>query len=161
VWYDLDRNNYYYQKEHGLASPQECRMTRQRRVILDEVRSAECHPTADEVYQRVRRHLPHVSLGTVYRSLEVLRECGKMRKLELGCAQRRYDGELREHYHVRCVRCGCVADVKMRPVAGIQEAGRGGSNYEVLGYSLEFFGVCPRCGKKARRRRGTRCRARA
>jgi Fe2+ or Zn2+ uptake regulation protein len=64
-------------------------MTRQRRVVLDEVQQAHSHPTAGEVYELVRRRLPRISLATVYRSLEALAGQGLLRKLEMGGTQRR------------------------------------------------------------------------
>ena len=67
--------------------------------------------TADEVYSRVRRRLPNISLGTVYRNLDVLSQAGFVRKLCLGGGQRRYDGRLGRHYHVRCAGCGVISDI--------------------------------------------------
>jgi len=95
-------------------------MTKQRRVILDELRKLKSHPSADELYRRVRRFLPRISLGTVYRNLEVLSQQGVVQKVELGGPQRRYDGDATTHYHVRCVECGRVEDA---PVKGIILAG--------------------------------------
>ena len=60
------------------------RMTRQREVILEEILNAKAHPSADEVYEMVRKRLPRISLGTVYRNLEILSELGEIQKLELG-----------------------------------------------------------------------------
>jgi len=73
------------QKEKNL------RMTRQRRVILEELQSKNNHPSADELYERVRAHLPRISLGTVYRNLEVLCELGEIQKLGLSGPLKRYD----------------------------------------------------------------------
>ena len=127
-------------------------MTQQRRVILEELQKLDSHPTADEVYERARRRLPRISLGTVYRNLEILSECGLIQKLELGGTQKRFDGRVENHYHVRCIRCGCIGDVSMEPLTTIENAIRGASNYEIIGSRLEFIGVCPQCKKKAQRR---------
>jgi Fur family ferric uptake transcriptional regulator len=61
-------------------------MTRQRRVILEELRKVNTHPSADEIYEIVRKRLPRISLGTVYRNLEILSESGDIQKLEPGCS---------------------------------------------------------------------------
>lgn len=61
----------------------EVRMTKQRRVILDTLRSTETHPTADEVYRLVQKQIPRISLGTVYRNLDLLARCGSIRKLDI------------------------------------------------------------------------------
>lgn len=124
-------------------------MTRQRQVILEELGKVSSHPTADEVYDMVRRRLPRVSLGTVYRNLEMLSERGMIQKLELGGTRRRFDGNVRDHYHVRCVRCGRLEDVPAEPGAVLENALRGVSDYEITGYRLEFIGLCPQCKKQA------------
>jgi Fur family ferric uptake transcriptional regulator len=122
-------------------------MTRQRRTILEELRKVNSHPPADEVYKLVRRRLPRISLGTVYRNLETLSGRGLIRKLELGGSQRRFDGHIKNHYHVRCVRCGDVEDVPVEPVAELEGLLHGVSDYKVIGHRLEFVGLCPQCKK--------------
>ena len=120
-------------------------MTPQRRVILDELRLIETHPTAREVFDRVRRRLPHISLGTVYRNLDVLSRHGLIRRLEVNCPERRYDADTDSHYHLCCVRCGRIVDAPMEPLHGLEEALGEASGYEVIGHRLEFKGVCPNC----------------
>lgn len=128
----------------------ELRLTTQRRVILEELRQADSHPTADGVYELVRRRLPHISLGTVYRNLEVLSRHGLIQKLELGGDQRRYDGCLANHYHVRCIRCGRVDDVPVDPMPSLEDALRVLTEYEIVGHSVEFVGLCPHCKEESR-----------
>jgi Fur family ferric uptake transcriptional regulator len=120
-------------------------MTRQRRVILEEFRKINAHPTADEVYEKARRRMPRISLGTVYRNLEVLSECGMIQKLQLGGTQKRFDGRMENHYHIRCIRCGHIEDVPTEPLTPIENTLRGMSDYEIIGTRLEFIGICPRC----------------
>ena len=124
------------------------RMTRQRRAILEALAKVRTHPTADEVCRMVRRRLPRISLGTVYRNLELLSERGLIGKLEAGGSRRRFDAEVREHYHVRCLRCGRVADVSARPAIPSARAIRGESGYEIVGHRLEWVGLCPKCTRK-------------
>ena len=76
-----------------MIEPNLLRMTRQRKVILEIMKNVTSHPTADQVHQMVRKTLPHVSLATVYRNLEILSEHGMIQKLELAGAQRRFDGK--------------------------------------------------------------------
>jgi Fur family ferric uptake transcriptional regulator len=123
------------------------RMTRQRRIILEELRGNRTHPTASDVYELVRRRLPQISLGTVYRNLELLSEQGLVRKLELGNSQRRFDAVTENHYHLRCVQCGRIEDAPIEPVMTLENAVRGASNYEIIGHRLEFMGLCPACRK--------------
>ena len=122
------------------------RQTKQKRVILEELRKVTSHPTADEVYLMARKRIPNISLGTVYRNLEQLSEQGLIRKLELAGSQMRFDGRVYRHHHVRCVQCSRVDDViavKGNPGSIDVEAG----GYQLLGHRIEFYGVCPSCQK--------------
>lgn len=121
------------------------RMTQQRQVILDELRKVNTHPTADEIYQTVRHRLSRISLGTVYRNLDVLSENGLIRKIDFCGAQMRFDGDLSEHYHVRCLRCGRVGDLLTGPIAGLNDLDVGAADYDIIGYRLEFVGICAAC----------------
>lgn len=128
-----------------MASAQKLRMTPQRQIILDELRKMKTHPSADEVYEAVRVRQPRISLGTVYRNLEKMSECGIIRKLDVAGSQRRFDGDTDRHYHVRCTGCGRVDDVEVNYLAGLEEAIHGASDYEITGHRLEFVGRCPKC----------------
>ena len=126
------------------------RMTRQRRIILEELRNLNSHPTADEVYETVRKRVPRISLGTVYRNLEVLSQWGLARKLDLAGTRRRFDGSTEDHYHVRCIHCGEVEDVQVGPVRNLEESVRSSTDFEILGHRLTFLGLCPRCRRETR-----------
>ena len=121
------------------------RNTPQRRVILEELQKSRSHPTAGELYQMVRRRLPKISLGTVYRNLDLLAEAGKIQKLDLGSSEARFDAETDAHYHVRCVRCGRVDDVANVPCDLVGDEFAEVAGYEILGHRLEFLGICPQC----------------
>jgi Fur family transcriptional regulator, ferric uptake regulator len=124
------------------------RETVQRRVVLEELRKLKSHPTADELYQRVRERLPRVSLGTVYRNLEALVEEGLALKIDSGPGPRRYDGDTRKHYHIQCVNCHRLDDImlKLKPEPRYKYPHL--TDYAVEGFRVEFFGVCPSCLKK-------------
>jgi len=122
------------------------RLTKPRRVILEELRALKTHPTADQVYELVRRRLPNVSLGTVYRNLEVMSEAGLIRRIWPGAEQRRYDGDVQDHYHVRCLKCGRIDDVPpgaagTRLISFLAKP----VGYDVTGVYVEYLGVCPAC----------------
>jgi len=124
------------------------RMTKQRKFILQEVRNAKDHPTAYEVYEKVRRHIPNISLGTVYRNLDILSEKGIIKKIETPETQMRFDGRTDPHYHVRCKRCGKVDDLPLEPLYGLEGKAAQASGYQIEGHAIEFVGVCPKCGSK-------------
>ena len=98
------------QRGMDMSQPQ-TRMTRQRMVILEELRKVKTHPTADELYAMVRTRMPRISLGTVYRNLDFLTESKEILKLESAGSIRRFDGDTRPHQHVRCRVCGKIGDV--------------------------------------------------
>ncbi|UCG67721.1 MAG: transcriptional repressor [Deltaproteobacteria bacterium] len=123
-------------------------MTNQRQVILEEVQKVNTHPTADEVYEMVRRRLPRISLGTVYRNLEILSTSGLILKIGPPSNQMRFDGKTDNHYHTRCVSCGRVEDAPVESFDKLEEAMQKKSNYSILGHRLEFLGICPVCRGK-------------
>lgn len=124
------------------------RMTRQREVILEELRKADTHPSADEVYAMVRKRMPRISLGTVYRNLEILSESGDIQKLESGCSLKRFDGNPAEHSHIRCIGCDRIADAPMVPGFEVDLERVNAAGFEIVGYRLEFIGLCPQCSDK-------------
>ena len=129
-----------------MSRPQ-TRMTRQRMIILEELRKVHTHPTADELYSRVRERMPRISLGTVYRNLDLLADSHQIVKLESAGTMRRFDGNTTPHRHVHCVRCGRVADV---PAAMFSDAEPDVSGVHVDGFAVtaarvEYDGLCDEC----------------
>lgn len=121
------------------------RNTPQRQVVLEELRKLTSHPTASEVHEIARQRLPKISLGTVYRNLEILTRQGVIRRLDSVGAEARFDADVTEHHHVRCIRCGSVGDVHDLPTDPTREDIRHLGGYEILGYRLLFEGICPPC----------------
>jgi Fur family ferric uptake transcriptional regulator len=121
------------------------RLTTQRQIILEELSKVTSHPTANEVYDMVRRRLPRIGLGTVYRNLELMAETGMILKLEVGGTQKRFDATVAPHYHVRCLECGKVDDIKMQVQHNINETAAQASQYQILGHHIEFTGLCSDC----------------
>ncbi len=132
------------------------RMTRQRQVILEEIRRTNKHPAADEIYERVRKQLPRISLGTVYRNLDVLCELGEIQRLELSGAMKRYDGNPKKHYHIRCVCCDRVDDAPIAPLNKLEDDLYGTTVFEIIGHNLEFTGLCPQCSRQRNQRQTAR-----
>ena len=123
------------------------RMTKQRQTILEELRSVTSHPTADDMYEMVRQRLPRISLGTVYRNLEILAAEGVVKKIDVGGSKKRFDGNAETHYHLRCLQCGKVEDLAIPLVSGVEEKAASLSGYSVVAHSLVISGVCPDCQK--------------
>jgi Fur family ferric uptake transcriptional regulator len=121
------------------------RLTTQRQIILEELGKVTSHPTANEVYDMVRKRLPRIGLGTVYRNLELMAETGIILKLEVGGTQKRFDATVAPHYHIRCLNCGKVDDIEIPVMADINKTAADLSNYQVLGHHIEFSGICSEC----------------
>lgn len=121
------------------------RMTTQRRMILDSLRSVTSHPTADDVYEMVRQKLPRISLGTVYRNLETLANAGVIQRLEVGGTQRRYDGAIESHPHGRCLSCGRVVDMPHLPAGKVAQPGQSVAGFTIATCHVEYLGYCSHC----------------
>ncbi len=121
------------------------RMTKQRKVILEELSKVCSHPTADEVYSMVRERLPHISLGTVYRNLDLLAEGKQILKLESAGSTRRYDAKITPHSHIRCVSCGSISDVDSIDIPKVMSHSILENGYTLLGVRVEYDGVCLNC----------------
>lgn len=121
------------------------RMTKQKQLILDILRNTSSHPTADWVYEQARKVLPDISLGTVYRNLNVLREEGQIMELNYGSTFRRFDGNPQNHYHFVCEVCGKVYDVDIPVKQQLNREVEDVLGAQVFYHRLEFYGKCQRC----------------
>lgn len=123
------------------------RLTGPRRVVLETVRGTDTHPTAERVHELVRRKLPRVSLGTVYRNLRLLVAQGLVK--ELPGPHARFDGNVTEHHHFTCLDCGRIVDVAgtvTEPHSSelcLRVAAESG--LDVRHHRIEFYGRCPQC----------------
>jgi Fur family transcriptional regulator, ferric uptake regulator len=123
------------------------RLTTQRQIILEELSKVKTHPTASELYDMVRKRLPRIGLGTVYRNLDLMAENGMILKLEVGGTQKRFDASTHTHYHIRCANCGRVDDMDTPVLENLVKKAAESSSYKVLGHHVEFTGICPACQK--------------
>ena len=88
------------------------RFSKQRKLIYDMIVENPIHPSADVIYSRLRADHPELSLGTVYRNLNVLSEMGAIKKIDSRMKSERYDGRTDDHYHMICEKCGKMFDVE-------------------------------------------------
>jgi Fur family transcriptional regulator, ferric uptake regulator len=124
------------------------RLTTQRQVILEELSKVKTHPTASELYDMVRKRLPRIGLGTVYRNLELMADSGMILKIEVGGTQKRFDATTEEHYHIRCSACGKVDDIDVPVVKELIDQAADATPYLILGHHVEFTGICSVCQKR-------------
>ncbi|MGI5897144.1 MAG: Fur family transcriptional regulator [Oscillospiraceae bacterium] len=123
------------------------RNTIQRALVLEAVNKLKCHATAEEVYNMVVLEYPNISKVTVYRNLNQLAENGEIRKLEVPGGADRFDHICRNHYHIRCLKCGRVFDVDMEYMEGLESRIKDTHGFSFSGHNLMFEGICPECRK--------------
>ncbi len=119
----------------------------QRDAILNELCSRKDHPTADELYWALRRTMPNISMGTVYRNLSLLTDNGQIRRITCGGADR-FDATTDNHYHLQCTECGRVIDIEMPVMESLEREVENILNAAVLTHHLNFIGICENCKKK-------------
>lgn len=123
--------------------------SRQREAIKDYLMHTTEHPTADTVYMHVKQEFPNISLGTVYRNLNLLADIGEAIKISTADGRDRFDGRTQPHYHFYCKECGCLRDLDLEPMEHINELA--GKNFEGMidSHSIIFYGKCGDCIKKS------------
>jgi Fe2+ or Zn2+ uptake regulation protein len=120
------------------------RLTPQRKIIIDYLKSVKTHPTAEEVYSAVKRKLPRISLGTIYRNLQKLKCSGEIREIDCRtCGVTRYDGNMFSHDHFLCEKCNKIFDIK-RSVDLKNKIKIG----KIKSYQIYFYGICKKCSTK-------------
>ncbi len=119
--------------------------SRQRDAILEVLKGTKVHPTADWVYSEVRKIIPNISLGTVYRNLAKLSDENTIVKLGLGTSVEHFDGNPDPHYHVMCTECGAIKDIEAEPLEELNKWAKNLFNGEIYKHSAIFFGRCNEC----------------
>lgn len=127
------------------------KMTKQRKVILEVLRKTDSHPSADKIYEDVRKKIPDVSLGTIYRNLDKLSESGHILKLDKGLGQRRYDGNTHPHYHMVCKACCQIFDVPENVEISVDFDEEELDGFNVNDYVFMLRGTCSRCISEKKR----------
>ena len=119
--------------------------SKQREAIRDFLAHSEEHPTADMVYMNLRESFPNISLGTVYRNLNLLVELGEAQKLAFGDGKDHFDADTSLHYHFVCRSCGAVTDLPMEPLADIDQKAQSCTADQIEDHTVFFFGRCANC----------------
>ena len=125
--------------------------SRQRESIKHYLMATKEHPTADEVYMNVKQEFPNISLGTVYRNLNLLTDIGEAIKISTPNGGDRFDGKLEPHNHFLCTKCGRLLDLEL-DMQSIDEVNRlAAENFDgvITSSSTLFYGECSDCIKKS------------
>ena len=138
-----------YCREHGLS------VTHQRLAIFEALASSREHPSAEQIHKAVQRRIPTLSLATVYKNLEALKEIGAVADVNPLHAQGRYETALpgtgagRPHHHLVCTSCGKVRDLHDRDLDGLRV--RDAQGFELRSVRVQAEGLCPECRNKGAR----------
>ena len=128
------------------------RSTRQRSIILKVLKDTDTHPTAGWIFEKVKQHCSNISLGTIYRNLNLLKDKGIIRELKFGKTTARYDANIEAHHHIFCLECRKLEDVNCSVHPELTKAVEEENGYTIVSHQLEFSGICPECLK------GTSCK---
>ncbi|NLO09460.1 MAG: transcriptional repressor [Clostridiales bacterium] len=119
--------------------------SRQREAIIEYLSKTKEHPTADTIYMDIRETYPNISLGTVYRNLNLLVEKGEVLRLIGMDESDRYDGNTHNHYHFLCNNCKRVLDIEMESIDQINAIANKSFPGKVEGHVTYFYGTCDKC----------------
>jgi len=122
------------------------RLTPQRLALVDLLTSDRSHPSAEQVYNRLKAQYPTISLATVYNTLEMLVDLGEALPLDLNDGCTRYDVvRPAAHPHVICRRCGAVQDLDLAGLEELLKQARAAVQFQSLQARVHFEGICPKC----------------
>ena len=119
--------------------------SRQRSAVLHYLRSVTSHPTAELVYQAIRQEFPKISLGTVYRNLNLLADQGEILRLNCGDGVDHYDAVIEPHNHFICRSCGQVLDLPLVSMEAVDRQAEELCAGHIEGHELYFYGKCNSC----------------
>jgi Fe2+ or Zn2+ uptake regulation protein len=129
-------------RDHGIA------VTPQRLAVMGTLKNRRDHPTAENIYQEVRRQLPAISFNTVYKTLEIFSQKGMVLKVNPLHEVARYDGETGPHAHLICRQCRRIVDLDWDPGKFPSLSPHNQHGFQVDHTSLTFWGLCPQCQQR-------------
>ncbi len=122
------------------------KLTPQRIAILEYLEGNKSHPSAADIYKAVSERYPTMSIATVYNTLEILREKGRLLDLSIDAGKKRFDPNTKPHHHLICVNCKTITDVHRNFVLDLRKDESG--DYDIIGNHVDFYGICPKCKPK-------------
>lgn len=122
-------------------------LTKQREVVLQVIREADEHLTANEVFDKSKQLLPGISFATVYNSLRFLKEAGHIAEISFGNGASRFDSMTSRHDHAICTKCGKLVDMEIELPVEIVNFASEFSKFKLESIELTLRGLCPECNK--------------
>ena len=120
--------------------------TPQRIAICRIALNSRAHPSAQQVYDEVKKIYPTVSLATVYKTLEVLRGIGLVQEINLPEGQARFDSYMNPHINMICLKCGTITDLDDITVKEIVRRVAAATKFKPTGQRMDVYGICRKCG---------------
>lgn len=122
------------------------KMTPQRMAILNFLKDNKSHPTVEDVYKSIIKQYPSVSLATVYKNLEMFKNLGMVKELNIEQGKKHFDPDMTDHHHIVCTKCNKIVDVEADFDLSLPEYSKKG--FEIINSRVEFYGICPECKHK-------------
>jgi Fur family transcriptional regulator, peroxide stress response regulator len=124
------------------------KVTPQRLAIYSVLAATKSHPSAEMIFTELQPSYPTMSLATVYKTIEILKEIGLVQVLNAGEDSFRYDANTDNHPHIRCMTCGRVDDLFGIDISDFVGDVSASTSYQVTGQQFYFYGICPECQDK-------------
>ena len=125
------------------------KVTPQRLAVYEVLANTKEHPNAEMIFSSLQATYPTMSLATVYKTIDILHEIGLVQILNAGEDSFRYDADVSEHAHIRCVECGRVDDVFDLDTAKFNDQIQQNTKYRLVGQQFYFYGICADCQKSS------------
>lgn len=125
------------------------RLTPQRMATLKILSESKGHPSVEMIYEQIKADFPMTSLGTVYKTVTLLKEMGEVLELGFSDDSNRYDGNKPyPHPHLICIECKKIIDPDIKILKSLPDDIQERLGYRIVGHRLDFFGICPECQAK-------------
>ena len=119
--------------------------SKQREIILDTLKNNVVHPTAEYIYEILKKEDSKISLATLYRNLNQLAENGIIKKIDGLESSSHYDHNTHAHYHFICDNCKKVYDISSKIAPELVKRAETETNFKIIGHDIVFHGICKDC----------------
>ncbi len=120
--------------------------TPQRITICRFALQSQDHPSAQRIYSRAKDLYPTISLATVYKTLQILKELGLIQELNFPRGETRFDSCMKPHINLVCLQCGNISDIDDFTLSGIVAKATTTAKFKATGQNIDVYGICEKCG---------------
>lgn len=129
------------------------KLTKQRRVILEEFLKLKGHVNTDEFYRSIGKKMKRVGYATIYRTLKLLKESGIAIEIDVGDGAKRFElkkFDSKHHDHIYCISCGKIEEFSEEQIEKLQDIIAKKMGYKIVNHTLQLFGYCRKCAGKVK-----------